>query len=65
MSQAVAETNPEKRVKLYKQLHRIAYEDAMQIYTIHPTGLWAMRDRVKGFVDNPVYMGLYFYPMYK
>ena len=65
VSQAVAETNPEKRVKLYKQLHRIAYEDAMQIYTIHPTGLWAMRDRVKGFVDNPVYMGLYFYPMYK
>ncbi len=65
VSQAVAETNPEKRVKLYKQLHRIAYEDAMQIYSIHPTGLWAMRDRVKGFVDNPVYMGLYFYPMYK
>ena len=65
VSQAVAETNPEKRVKLYKPVHRIAYEDAMQIYTSHPTGLWAMRDRVKGFVDNPVYMGLYFYPMYK
>lgn len=65
VSQAVAETNPTKRVKLYKQLHHIAYEDAMQIYTIHPTGLWAMRDSVKGFVDNPVYMGLYFYPMYK
>ena len=21
----------------------------MQIYTVHPTGLWAMRSRVKGF----------------
>ncbi len=65
VKKAVVQTNPQKRVALYKQLHRIAYEDAMQIYTIHPTGLWAMRDRVKGFVDNPVYMGLYFYPMYK
>lgn len=41
------------------------YEDAMQIYTVHPTGLWAMREGVEGFVDNPVYMGIYFYPMYK
>ena len=65
VAQAVAETNPQKRVALYKQLHRLVYDDAMQIYTIHPTGLWAMRESVKGFVDNPVYMGLYFYPMYK
>lgn len=62
---AVAETNPAKRAKYYKELQKIAYEDAMQIYTVHPTGLWAMRSRVKGFYDNPVYMGLYFYPMYK
>ncbi len=62
---AVSETSPSKRAKLYLQLQDLAYEDAMQIYTVHPTGLWAMRDRVKGFVDNPVYMGIYFYPMYK
>ena len=41
------------------------HEDAMQIYTVHPTGLWAMRKNVKGFTDNPVYMGIYFYPMFK
>jgi len=62
---AVSETNPAKRVKFYQELQDVAYEDAMQIYTVHPTGMWAMQERVKGFEDNPVYMGLYFYPMYK
>lgn len=65
VSAAVSETNPAKRIKLYQQLQDIAYEDVMQIYTVHPTGMWAMRESVKGFTDNPVYMGLNFYPMYK
>ena len=65
VAKALAENNPAKRAKYYKELQKIAYEDAMQIYTVHPTGLWAMRSRVKGFQDNPVFMGIYFYPMYK
>ena len=65
IEQAVAETNQIKRNALYKQVHNLMHEDAMQIYTVHPTGLWAMNKKVKGFVDNPVYMGIYFYPMYK
>ncbi len=65
IEQAVAETNPAKRNALYKQLHNLMYEEAMQLYTVHPTGLWAMRRNIKGFTDNPVYMGIYFYPMYK
>lgn len=65
IERAVAETNLSKRNALYKQLHNQMHEDAMQIYTVHPTGLWAMRKNVKGFADNPVYMGIYFYPMHK
>ncbi|MBR2081643.1 MAG: ABC transporter substrate-binding protein [Elusimicrobiaceae bacterium] len=65
IEQAVTQTNPVKRNALYKQLHNLMYEDAMQLYTVHPTGLWAMRSNVKGFADNPVYMGIYYYPMYK
>ena len=65
IEQAVSETNFAKRNALYKQVHNLMHDDAMQIYTVHPTGLWAMRSRVKNFVDNPVYMGIYFYPMYK
>lgn len=65
IEQAVTETNQAKRNALYKQVHNLMYEDAMQIYTVHPTGLWAMNKKVKGFTDNPVYMGIYFYPMHK
>ncbi len=65
IERAVAETDPARRNALYKQVHNLMHEDAMQIYTVHPTGLWAMNKKVKGFVDNPVYMGIYFYPMYK
>ena len=65
IEQAVSETNFAKRSAFYKQVHNLMHEDAMQIYTVHPTGLWAMRRNVKGFTDNPVYMGIYFYPMFK
>ena len=65
IEQAVSETDFAKRNALYKQVHNLMHNDAMQIYTVHPTGLWAMRSNVKNFVDNPVYMGIYFYPMYK
>ncbi len=65
IEKAVSETDLSKRNLLYRQVHNFMYEDAMQIYTVHPTGLWAMRSNVKNFVDNPVYMGIYFYPMYK
>lgn len=65
IEKAVAETNFTKRNALYQKVHNLMHEDAMQIYTVHPTGLWAMRSRVKGFSDNPVYMGIYFYPMFK
>lgn len=65
IERAVAETDAQKRNALYKQVHNLIYDDAMQIYTVHPTGLWAVRSDVKGFVDNPVYMGIYYYPIYK
>ena len=65
IEQAVSETDFAKRNALYKQVHNLMHEDAMQVYTVHPTGMWAMRGNVKNFVDNPVYMGIYFYPMYK
>ena len=61
----MSETDFAKRNALYKQVHNLMHEDAMQVYTVHPTGMWAMRGNVKNFVDNPVYMGIYFYPMYK
>ncbi|MDR0291801.1 MAG: ABC transporter substrate-binding protein [Elusimicrobium sp.] len=62
---AVIERDAAKRAALYKKIQQKAYEDAVQIYTVYPTGLWAYNSKVKGFYDNPVFMGIYFYPLYK
>ena len=62
---AVTEISPAKRAALYGKIQRAAYDDAVQIYTVHPRGLYAARDSLKGFYDNAVFMGIYFYPLSK
>jgi peptide/nickel transport system substrate-binding protein len=62
---AVTEVLPAKRDALYAGIQRAAYDDAVQIYTAHPRGLYAAMDSLKGFYDNAVFMGIYFYPLSK
>ena len=62
---AVSQTSGLKRKQLYKKIQKLAYEETIQIYTIHPQGLLAMSDCIKGFYDNAVFMGIYFYPISK
>jgi peptide/nickel transport system substrate-binding protein len=62
---AVSETSPAQRTALYAKIQEAAYENALQIYAAHPLGVYALRDRVKGFYDNAVFMGIYFYPLGK
>ncbi|MBI4656941.1 MAG: ABC transporter substrate-binding protein [Elusimicrobia bacterium] len=62
---AVTETNTAKRRELYSKIQKKAFEETVQIYAVHPQGLAVMRDWVKGFLDNPVFMGIYFYPLSK
>ena len=62
---AVAENSVAKRALLYARLQAKAYETVPQIYTAHPKGLYAMRENIKGFYDNAVFMGIYFYPLSK
>lgn len=62
---AVTEISPAKRAAMYAKIQRAAYDDAVQLYTVHPRGLYAARDSLKGFYDNAVFMGIYFYPLSK
>ena len=62
---AVSQNSTSKRKELYKKIQKLAHEETIQIYTIHPQGLLAMRDWIKGFYDNAVFMGIYFYPISK
>lgn len=65
IERAVSQTHPARRAALYKEIQAAAHEEAIQIYTAHPSGLWAHTKELKGFTDNPVFMGIYFYPLYK
>jgi peptide/nickel transport system substrate-binding protein len=63
VDKAVRAVDPKARRELYREIHSLGYEEAPQIYTVHPQGVYAMRDWVKGFYDNAVFMGVYFYPL--
>jgi peptide/nickel transport system substrate-binding protein len=62
---AVAEPTPAKREALYKKILARGYDDCPAIFTVHPAGVFAMREWVRGFVDNPVNLGVYYYPIEK
>jgi peptide/nickel transport system substrate-binding protein len=65
IEKAVSEASPAKRQALYRQVLAKGYEDCPAIFTVHPAGVYAMRQWVKGFVDNPVNLGIYYYPLEK
>ncbi|MBO7605842.1 MAG: ABC transporter substrate-binding protein [Elusimicrobiaceae bacterium] len=65
IEQAKIETSPKKRAELYSDLQALNHEEATQIYTVYSPGVWVLRSEVKGFLDNPVFLGIYLYPLYK
>lgn len=65
IEQAKIETSPKKRAELYSNLQALNHEEATQIYTVYSPGVWVLRSEVKGFLDNPVFLGIYLYPLYK
>ncbi|NLO91083.1 MAG: ABC transporter substrate-binding protein [Elusimicrobia bacterium] len=54
-----------KRAALYDRIQQLGYEDAPQVFTVHPPGIYAYSEKLKGFTDNPVNMGINFLPLYK
>jgi peptide/nickel transport system substrate-binding protein len=65
IEEAVATVSRPRRAALYRRVLRRGYEDCPDIVTVHPAGVYALRSWVKGFVDNPVNLGIYYYPISK
>lgn len=65
IDQAVREVDPKKRQALYEKIQEKGAEDAPHILTVHPIGVYALRQWVKGFYDNAVFMGVYSHPISK
>lgn len=63
VEKAVREVDPQRRAALYSDIAKRAYEEVPSLLTVHPAGVFAMREDVKGFVDNAVLMGVDFYPL--
>lgn len=65
IEKAAGEPSLEKRKALYKRILALGHAEAPALFTVHPAGVYAMRSWVKGLVDNPVNMGIYYYPLEK
>ena len=56
LDQAVAETNPEKRLALYSQVQKQILDDAPWIFINSVLQVRAIRKEVKGYMLNPTQM---------
>lgn len=65
INKGVAETDPVMRQRIYEQLNRIFYDQAPAILLAVPTSHNFEHRWVKGVIQNPLYPGYYFYPVYK
>ena len=65
IEKAAVEPSSAKRAAMYKKILAKGYDEAPAIFTVHPAGVYGMRTWVKGFADNPVNLGIYYYPIEK
>ncbi len=65
IEKAVVEPSPAKRAALYKKILVKGFEEAPAIFTVHPAGVYGLRTWVRNFIDNPVNLGIYYYPIEK
>ena len=62
---AVAEQDKSKRAEAYRAVQKLGAERAWQLFTAHPSAVMATHDKLEGYVDNPAFMGPYFYGVKK
>ncbi len=65
VQQANYTPDPKAREAIYFKLQELAYEEVPQIYTDEPLSFKVFRTWVKGYVLNPIFPGLYYYPITK
>lgn len=58
IEQAIEETDPSARQKIYEDIQKIAYEYALGMPLYQPEDLFVMRNWVKGWAYNPMRPGL-------
>jgi peptide/nickel transport system substrate-binding protein len=57
LEKGLQETDPVKRVEIYKELTQIAHDQAISIYVYQPGANHVQRDWIKGWYFNPIMPG--------
>ena len=65
IERAARELDPAARAAFYKRILKQGFEDVPAITTVHPKGVYALRSWVKDWFENPVFLGIYYYPISK
>ncbi len=65
LNQGVSETDPAKRAEIYAQVNQLQYENPSLILLATATGRRYEQRWVKGWYYNPIYSGMYWYPLSK
>ncbi|MBB6099884.1 peptide/nickel transport system substrate-binding protein [Deinobacterium chartae] len=65
VEQGVGESDTNKRLSLYRQAHRLAFDDVAMIPIYQLNDIYIQRDYVKGRIINPIFSQDYYYPISK
>jgi len=65
IEEAATETDATVRAQLYSELSYVMYGECVHIWTVQATNFHVERVTVDGYAFNPMYSGLYYYPMDK
>jgi peptide/nickel transport system substrate-binding protein len=65
VEELITTIDPKKREDICRELTRIYYEDVPSVIVDQPLGRHYERDWVHGWYYNPIYPGIYAYPLWK
>jgi ABC-type transport system substrate-binding protein len=65
LNQGVSLVDPAQRAVIYNQMNQLYYDEAPGIITVLPTQHVYEQKWVQGRIMNPIYAGIYYYPMSK
>jgi peptide/nickel transport system substrate-binding protein len=65
LNKGVSETDPAKRAEIYAQVNQMQYDNPSLILLATATGRRYEQRWVSGWYYNPIYSGMYFYPISK
>jgi peptide/nickel transport system substrate-binding protein len=65
ITQGIQASDTQTRTQIYQQLQDLSYKNALDLFVVQPENRHYEQMWVKGYYYNPIYPGIYFYPLSK